>query len=64
MSLENFYDFSCPYCGGGNTLSIDVTGGSRQSFVVDCETCCAPIAVNLRLAGDEIASIDIRKENG
>ena len=63
MSLEEFEEFSCPYCGEINTLAIDVTGGSSQEFVVDCEVCCAPIAIRVRIAGGEILSIDVHAEN-
>ncbi len=63
MSLEQFENFLCPYCGQNNELAVDVTGGSNQSFVVDCEVCCAPIAIRLRIRGDEILSMDVKKEN-
>ena len=63
MPLEHDYSFDCPYCGSTNALFIDISGGSHQQFVVDCETCCAPIMVNIRLSGEEIISVDVRKEN-
>lgn len=63
MSLEHHASFICPYCGRSNGLAVDVTGGSDQEFVVDCETCCAPIVVTLRLSGDEIIALETRREN-
>ena len=63
MPLEHDYSFDCPYCGSFNSLYIDITGGSHQHFIVDCETCCAPISISLRLSGEEIISVDVRKEN-
>ena len=63
MSLEEHEEFLCPYCGQGNALFIDITGGTTQEFVVDCEVCCAPITVRLRIRGGEILSIDVDKEN-
>jgi len=42
---------------------IDTTNGSEQRLVVDCEVCCAPIAVRIKVRGGEIIGIDIRKEN-
>jgi len=63
MSLDDYYSFLCPYCGADNTLDIDITGGSNQSFVTDCETCCAPIAVRAQIRNGEIVSVDIRREN-
>ena len=63
MSLEQFEDFLCPYCGEPNQLLVDLSGGSHQEFVVDCEVCCAPIVLRLSLQGEDIISLDVQKEN-
>jgi transcription elongation factor Elf1 len=63
MSLEQFEEFSCPYCNQSNQVLIDITGGSSQSFVVDCEVCCAPIAIRIKIGRDEIVTVDVRREN-
>ena len=63
MSLEQNEHFLCPYCGQANELLVDVTGGAIQEFVVDCEVCCAPIAVRVNVRGDEVLAVDVRKEN-
>jgi hypothetical protein len=63
MSLEEFENFQCPYCGEINQLSIDLSGGPHQEFVVDCEVCCAPILVRLKIRGDTVVSIDVQQEN-
>ncbi len=63
MSLEQHEDFLCPYCGETNKLFVDVAGGVTQEFVVDCEVCCAPIVVRLKLSGEVVMSIEIKKEN-
>ncbi len=63
MNLEQFEHFMCPYCGRTNDLAIDLTGGDDQEFIVDCETCCAPIVVNVRISGDDVIAVETRKEN-
>ena len=63
MSIEEFEDFLCPYCGESNQLVVDLSGGSHPEFVVDCEVCCAPIMVRLEARGGEILSVDVRREN-
>ena len=63
MSVEEFEDFLCPYCGGNNALAIDLSGGNRQSFVVDCEVCCAPIAVIVKISAGRVIAVDVRQEN-
>lgn len=63
MPLEENFNFICPYCSAENSMALDLTGGSRQRFVIDCETCCSPIVIRLRLSGDAIEELDIRREN-
>jgi hypothetical protein len=63
MPLEENENFICPYCGETNQLLVDLSGGPHQEFVVDCEVCCAPILVRLKLRGEAIVSIDVQREN-
>ena len=63
MSYGHDESFNCPYCGEPNPLLVDITGGGHQTFVVDCTVCCAPILVRLKVRGEEIISLDVRKEN-
>jgi hypothetical protein len=63
MSLEQYENFFCPYCGETNELLVDISGGPHQEFVVDCEVCCAPIAVRLQIRGEDIIAIDVRRES-
>ncbi|MDE1920043.1 MAG: CPXCG motif-containing cysteine-rich protein [Candidatus Omnitrophica bacterium] len=63
MSLEEFVHFLCPYCSQTNQLPVDITAGNSQEIVVDCEVCCAPVVLNIRLRGNEILTVEARKEN-
>lgn len=63
MSYGHDESFTCPYCGELNPLLIDISGGNNQTFVVDCTVCCAPILVRLKVRGEEIISLDVRREN-
>ena len=60
MIPESLYNFPCPYCWQINSLTADISGGLHQEFVVDCETCCAPILIHLDL---DNGTIDARREN-
>ena len=64
MSLEQFNAFLCPYCSGDNELLVDLSGGPHQEFVVDCEVCCAPILIRLKIQGACVVSLDVQQENG
>jgi hypothetical protein len=63
MPLEQYENFYCPYCGGSNELQVDVSGGKTQEFVVDCEVCCAPIMIRLKISGGSVVSLDAQREN-
>jgi transcription elongation factor Elf1 len=54
--IEDDYFFSCPYCGQDLSVRLDVSGGSRQSFIQDCEVCCSPIQIEIGLKGEEVVS--------
>jgi hypothetical protein len=64
MPLEQCENFLCPYCGETNGLLVDVSGGVQQELVVDCEVCCAPILVRLKLQGESVVVLDVQRENG
>ena len=34
--------FQCAGCGEWNETVVDESGGSRQSYVEDCQVCCKP----------------------
>jgi hypothetical protein len=41
----------CPYCGEAFETSADVSEGSSE-YVEDCQVCCQPIEMALRVADD------------
>ena len=42
---------SCPYCGEENEIEVDPSGGPRQSYEEDCQVCCRPWTVKVRISG-------------
>ena len=54
--IENDYSFACPYCGEELSVRLDISGGSKQSFIQDCEVCCRPIQITLGLKGEDVTS--------
>lgn len=50
---------SCPYCGESSELVVDPGGGTVQEYVEDCEVCCRPWLVRIRLNGDGDASVSV-----
>ena len=61
--FEPDQEFSCPYCGETNSLSVDPGGGKKQVLITDCEVCCHPIKVTVELdAGGEV-TLDVKQED-
>jgi hypothetical protein len=42
---------SCPYCGESFETSADASGGPCK-YVEDCQVCCQPIEMELRVGDD------------
>ena len=61
MNFLSEKSFSCPYCGSENSIALDGQG-RRFKMVVDCETCCRPIVVGVRVMGGD-CELDVRAEN-
>ena len=57
--LNDVAPVSCPYCGESNELSVDPGGGAVQEYVEDCEVCCQPWLVRVRLDGEGQASVTV-----
>jgi hypothetical protein len=35
-------EFACAFCGESNDTWIDLSAGSQQSYIEDCQVCCRP----------------------
>jgi len=51
----------CPYCWEYFEIMIDASEGEAQAFVYDCEVCCRPIDVQIRIDGE---AIKVRTKQG
>lgn len=58
--MEIASDYFCAFCGEVNTTFVDLSAGSRQSYIEDCQVCCCPnvlyLRVNQKTLDIEIAS--------
>lgn len=55
MTLLDFQDIDCPYCGERITLALDASAGA-QRYIEDCAVCCRPITVVLEVDDAGVAS--------
>ena len=60
--MQNFIAITCPHCGEDFETAFDPGEGGAQ-FVVDCEVCCRPMTVSVRLSDDgELEGVDVTEE--
>jgi hypothetical protein len=46
----------CPNCGAAFEINIDP---DDTKFVIDCEVCCRPMTISVRLRDGEIDTVDV-----
>ena len=61
--MLNTVEADCPYCGEVNELEIDPSGGRKQSYTEDCQVCCRPWRVQVRIANDGEAEVQLFTED-
>ncbi len=49
----------CPYCGEAIEIAVDPSGGSTQSYVEDCQVCCQPWQVRVRIGRTGRATVSV-----
>jgi transcription elongation factor Elf1 len=59
--MNDSVSISCPHCGESFSLALDLSEGSAE-FTVDCEVCCRPMTVTLRIEDGEIEGLDVVEE--
>ncbi len=59
--LGEFVVVQCPYCAESYETPIDLTSGS-STFIEDCQVCCQPIELEVRLGEDgAVESLGVRR---
>ena len=60
--MHDSISIECPHCGETFSLALDASEGSAE-FTVDCEVCCRPMTVSVRVNDDgELEGVDVAKE--
>lgn len=62
MNLLREAGISCPYCGELITILVD---GSleEQQYIEDCQVCCQPMDIHVRVSFDGNFRVEARHEN-
>jgi hypothetical protein len=57
-------EIQCPNCFEWITLFVDPAGGAVQSTISDCDVCCRPIELQIRVDEEaESASVRARRDS-
>jgi transcription elongation factor Elf1 len=60
--MHDSISIECPHCGESFSIALDVSEGSAE-FTVDCEVCCRPMTVSVRINADgELEGWDVTEE--
>ena len=46
--------YVCPVCGESIESAADPSQGSSQQYVEDCQVCCRPLVLSLRIRGQSV----------
>jgi len=55
-------DISCPYCGETITIMVESSLDEQQYFE-DCQVCCKPMAVCVRVALNGTSAVEVKAED-
>ncbi|PSF38906.1 CPXCG motif-containing cysteine-rich protein [Aphanothece hegewaldii CCALA 016] len=50
--MQTTSDYSCAFCGEMNTTFVDISAGFEQSYIEDCQVCCRPNILYVRVDED------------
>jgi hypothetical protein len=60
--MQDALSIECPHCGETFSLALDASEGSAE-FTVDCEVCCRPMTVSVRINDDgELEGVEVTEE--
>ena len=48
--------FVCPHCAEVNETAADPSQGAAQRYVEDCQVCCRPLVLDVRVQGGEASA--------
>ncbi|NES80340.1 MAG: CPXCG motif-containing cysteine-rich protein [Moorea sp. SIO2B7] len=52
--METTADYFCAFCGENNSTFVDLSAGMQQSYIEDCQVCCRPNLLYVRVDEDTL----------
>ncbi|MEL6250334.1 MAG: CPXCG motif-containing cysteine-rich protein [Cyanobacteria bacterium J06634_6] len=59
--MQTTADYTCAFCGETSTTFIDLSAGSIQSYIEDCQVCCRPNILYVSI-DEETLSVEIQTD--
>ena len=59
--MQTTADYICAYCAEASTTFIDLSAGSQQRYVEDCQVCCRPNVLYITV-DEETLDVDIQTD--
>ena len=56
--MRDAISIECPHCGETFSIPFDLSEGDAD-FVTDCEVCCRPIELSVRVRDGDIAGLEV-----
>ena len=47
--MQTTSEYICAFCGEANSTFVDISAGMQQSYVEDCQVCCRPNILFIRV---------------
>lgn len=52
--MQNTAEYYCAFCGEPSTTFIDISAGYSQRYIEDCQVCCRPNILYVRIDEDTL----------
>ncbi len=52
--MQDTAEYYCAFCGEPSLTFIDISAGCEQSYVEDCQVCCRPNILYIRINPDTL----------
>jgi len=60
--LNQWHPYPCAFCGEENEVFVDGSGARTQKFTEDCQVCCRPNLLTIRIERDGWVSVEAERE--
>jgi len=60
--MLEFVEITCPFCGESFETAVDTSAGSTH-YIEDCQVCCRPIEIEVRVSGDDAFTLDVKRSD-